>query len=596
MVTVSSGTTITLTFPSNVTAGNAIIVVVNGANGTYSAADTRGNTYAVAATESDGGLALGVAIILALNIAGGADTVTVTLPLAPGSAVAQEWSGLVTSAATDQTAVSDGTTAGPSPTSGTTAATSQASELAIAVMCDNTGLNPETITDPTGWTNIYHQTNGATYDAGAAAYKVLSATGTQVATWGTGDNVNWVGCIATFKAAGGTAYARNAADTTSVGESPARVYTGARRLSDAVLATDMISRVQTLVRGLADAVAGTADSASRAFMGIRSTAESTTSADSAVRVFTGARTPAETTAASDAAARQQTLGRSLSDVLSAISEVVTAVKNGGGTAYVRGVAEIIITSDAVLRVQALARGVGEALTSGDAAQRAQTLARSAADALSAMTDAVARAFSGTRTGTETLVTGDVVRRAASYTRSIADVVSGLSDRVTASIPLSPLISLLASWTPLVAKLGSWVRAILLGSSWSAILPLRGSIMSTESAITSADHWAAKSNRILQFAIVDVNGARLDVSSYTLEWRLLTAKDGRLLHRWSAAVISFTSSLGDSIKDVVNVAVAPADYVDVNGGAQIGPGNYYHELWRIDIGSTDPLSFGPVVLE
>lgn len=210
MVADSTGVAFTLTLPAGAAAGNAIVVCLEGMNGTYSVADDKAEAYTSAVSVDSVPDALHAEVFFFLNVAAGAKVITVTPPAAGTTARAQEWSGLVTAGAVDQTQTASG--AGSSPTSGTTAATTQASELVIAVFVDNTGLNPETITDPAGYTNIFTQTNGVNFFGGGAVQKVVAVTGAQVATWTVNDGPAWDGCIATFKAAAAQAGPGNRAN------------------------------------------------------------------------------------------------------------------------------------------------------------------------------------------------------------------------------------------------------------------------------------------------------------------------------------------------------------------------------------------------
>jgi hypothetical protein len=89
----------------------------------------------------------------------------------------------------------------------TTAATSQADEIVVAV-CQNafdTGIT-SMATPTTGYTSVFNQdeNGGALGFGGAMAYKFVAATGAQSATF-TDATANFIGAVATFKvaAAGG---------------------------------------------------------------------------------------------------------------------------------------------------------------------------------------------------------------------------------------------------------------------------------------------------------------------------------------------------------------------------------------------------------
>lgn len=91
--------------------------------------------------------------------------------------------------------------------SGTTATTSQANELVIAVFTIANVLQSATqgISDPpSGFTTLDVSQTSFTTGCGEAAYKEVSATGAQLATWtSSGAAGEWMGGIATFRGAGG---------------------------------------------------------------------------------------------------------------------------------------------------------------------------------------------------------------------------------------------------------------------------------------------------------------------------------------------------------------------------------------------------------
>lgn len=87
-----------------------------------------------------------------------------------------------------------GASTAPAITSGTT---TSASELVMAVVADLTGNT--TITNPTGYTQIFNDGNWTTDTAGQAAYKIIAATGTQTATWGYSPSQTYRAVMATFK-------------------------------------------------------------------------------------------------------------------------------------------------------------------------------------------------------------------------------------------------------------------------------------------------------------------------------------------------------------------------------------------------------------
>jgi hypothetical protein len=82
---------------------------------------------------------------------------------------------------------------------------SQANEIAFAGFTWSADQD-STITAPSGWTTAWANTNGTTQMPGACAYKILSSTNIDTATWalGTAPSVgggSWYTSIVTYKAA-----------------------------------------------------------------------------------------------------------------------------------------------------------------------------------------------------------------------------------------------------------------------------------------------------------------------------------------------------------------------------------------------------------
>jgi len=139
---------------------------------------------------------------------GGTFTITVN-PAGTGSfgaivGVGIEWSGFAASSL-DVTQTAGGQTG--SPTTGTTAATAQNDELALAVMGCSDAANADvtyaSITVDGAHIERAEELDSDTYQAGEADSLILTTTGTQSATWTTVSPASswYSGCIATFKAA-----------------------------------------------------------------------------------------------------------------------------------------------------------------------------------------------------------------------------------------------------------------------------------------------------------------------------------------------------------------------------------------------------------
>ena len=173
-----------------------------------------------------------------------AGTPTVTVAAAAGSdnsieAVCVEYSGAATSSSLDQT--QSNVTGSPTDAStGTTGTTSQADEVAVAVMSASAADPNLNITTPSTYTRRAVNQDANSTIGFEYADKILSATGTQSAAW-THDNANTAACIATFKAAatGPTVVASSEALRAGLGEDRALLGT--------------MTRQDTVVNGLADA-------------------------------------------------------------------------------------------------------------------------------------------------------------------------------------------------------------------------------------------------------------------------------------------------------------------------------------------------------
>lgn len=177
----------------------------SGGGSLSSVADNQGNTWAIDVQAADSGSARASVASAKVATASGTVTVTATLGAAGSYAelVASEFSGLDTSTWVDKTATA--TAQSTSPVSGTTATTTVADELVMAtvevsVSSTDVGLD----SPPTGYTNLALNQDADATIALSADYKIVAATGTQAASWGTLTGAwFWGGCIATYKGATG---------------------------------------------------------------------------------------------------------------------------------------------------------------------------------------------------------------------------------------------------------------------------------------------------------------------------------------------------------------------------------------------------------
>lgn len=121
-------------------------------------------------------------------------------------AVMSEWAYPGTGRLDKISTASAATPGGTSGNTGTTATTSQANELIIAIItCANVLQSAaQGLTDPpTGFTSLDVSQTSFTTGCGEAAYKEVTATGTQTAAYTWSVAGEWLGGIATFKLGGG---------------------------------------------------------------------------------------------------------------------------------------------------------------------------------------------------------------------------------------------------------------------------------------------------------------------------------------------------------------------------------------------------------
>lgn len=195
------GTTVTLAYPTNPTAGNCLMVSVSrsGPDSSSAISSTRETwTNAISNYGYSGGwltTAGGYAqIYYATAAGGGSDTVSVTSPNAALGLQLWEFHGMT--CAVDQTNLTGQSAS--SLTISTTAATTHANEVSMADFTDNTS-NSDTITagSPYAGYSLTGSTGGGS-DSMVSEYKILSATGTQTATATDSASATSYQVIATF--------------------------------------------------------------------------------------------------------------------------------------------------------------------------------------------------------------------------------------------------------------------------------------------------------------------------------------------------------------------------------------------------------------
>jgi len=161
------GSSQSLSFTSDTTSGNMIVLGYYGANDIASCSDNKSNSYTVIGTTE-------IKTCAAYNITGGAShQVTVTLASSSGVNgffIIAEYAGIATSAANDQTCNNSDFVANVSCTTGTTT-------VANSLVVGFGGMSGGSVTPGSGYTGRVSLTNIYLED------KIVSATGTQVVNW-----------------------------------------------------------------------------------------------------------------------------------------------------------------------------------------------------------------------------------------------------------------------------------------------------------------------------------------------------------------------------------------------------------------------------
>lgn len=207
------------------TAGNTGVLTIstwlNPDTGAPTWTDSKGNTTAVDITWVEGAntRARATAGSVRLTSAGSSHSWTINFPsgtYCEGNV--SEFSGIASSPL-DQTAHSEWGSGGSftdtstTPTTGTTA---QADEVVIACVDVNNNVANASITDPpTGYTSIGVNQASSTTIGYEGAYKIVSATGSQSATWNFAQPGSGAAVLATYRAATATPFL-SAATATSI--------------------------------------------------------------------------------------------------------------------------------------------------------------------------------------------------------------------------------------------------------------------------------------------------------------------------------------------------------------------------------------------
>src|SRR5712691_260186 len=186
-------TSLTVTLPANVTAGNALVVFVSWNNQRNLTSVTGGGVTTWAQAVARLPVDPQSAIWYGLNSSGGTNTVTVNWDSDPnscGMSVA-EFSGLFTSAALDVTATATGSST--TITTGTLT-TTNANDLLVAMGVQSSataGAPTNGFTALTGVSASFNQEE---------AYNIVSSTGSYSTGWSLSGSSSWPSLIAAFKA------------------------------------------------------------------------------------------------------------------------------------------------------------------------------------------------------------------------------------------------------------------------------------------------------------------------------------------------------------------------------------------------------------
>lgn len=211
-----------LTFPANTTAGDAIIVGGEWGNtaGAVSCSDNKGDTFVAPASldifDPTSGAVQGMALCYALNIAGGATTVTVTLPTNSYTAMSiQEYSGIATSSALDVSSVNNTTTVITASNDATSNAstTTKNGDLIFGGFTLSNG-SASGISAGTGFIMRENDFSGAGM---ATEDQIQSTAGSIAGTWSLGTTgVEYVALMGAFKPQVTTVGGGNATGTQSI--------------------------------------------------------------------------------------------------------------------------------------------------------------------------------------------------------------------------------------------------------------------------------------------------------------------------------------------------------------------------------------------
>ncbi len=204
------GTSISCTLTHTPTNGNALIAVIGARGASSSVSDVIGSISETGASWSEdiragtstAATTGNVNIWSAINVSGASTAVTINLTTSTNaSAIIGEYSGIAFSGQDDKNATSSAGAVNPAKT-GTTAATTQASELWVGgLACQDAR---RTYSAPTGGFTIKAQIAAGSTTAGVCTGyldKIVSATGVASSSATMSTAATWFGAIQTYKAA-----------------------------------------------------------------------------------------------------------------------------------------------------------------------------------------------------------------------------------------------------------------------------------------------------------------------------------------------------------------------------------------------------------
>lgn len=200
---VGSGTSVTTAARTSAASGSTFIIGAVCNNSEFSSvADSKSNVYTLIGAAQTFDSAGGVRLYYCQNGTGGASH-TATLNVTSSAAHTVffvEITGGLTSGILDQNNRANDTS---SPFASPGITTTQADEILISILGGNSGSNPATHAESTGFTIDETVTNGTTFYTGCIASRVVSSTGTYNSSFTETGGTNTGVIIASFKAAAG---------------------------------------------------------------------------------------------------------------------------------------------------------------------------------------------------------------------------------------------------------------------------------------------------------------------------------------------------------------------------------------------------------